>query len=143
MVGGRWLASALVWHEGPNLVSVAHVGAAEVDLVEVAETLTLLDERGWSELMAAAPAPRGILGVWLEDVPEGGAVITEVLAGSGAAHAGLLAGDVIVRVDGEPIETAAQLKDRLEGLRVGNLVRLTVVSDSAESTVDATIGERP
>lgn len=64
--------------------------------------------------------------------------VMEVVEGSPAAKAGLLAGDLIVEVGGEPVLKAGDLQDRMIGaalgkpleievLREGRLVRLTAV----------------
>ncbi len=78
-----------------------------------------------------------------EELPElpfvtrGGALVTEVVEGSPADRAGVRKGDVIVEVDGQPIEADADLADiiskydpgdelELQILRAGRLRTLTV-----------------
>ncbi len=56
-------------------------------------------------------------------------------AGSAAANAGALAGDVIVSVDGAPVNSVATLKKRLEDWKSGDVVPLTVLRAGAESFV--------
>ena len=49
-------------------------------------------------------------------------------------------GDAIVKLDGRPIEKAADLFDQLEKRKVGEVVRLAVVRDGNEIEVDVTLG---
>ena len=64
-------------------------------------------------------------------------------AGSPAAAAGVLVGDVLLEFDGHPVEAPEELLDLLLGDRVGRAVALKVLrgGDAAELTV--TVGERP
>jgi len=66
-----------------------------------------------------------------------GVLVSEVVAGSPAAQAGLKAGDVIVAVDGKEVATIAELRKAVE-LKSGEDTRklsLTVVRDHHEQTV--------
>jgi len=55
-----------------------------------------------------------------------GVVVTDVADGSAADQAGLQPGDVVVRVAGEDVTTAAELAKRLQGLKAGEVVRFQV-----------------
>jgi len=73
-----------------------------------------------------------------------GVLVSEVVAGSPAAKAGLKAGDVIVAVDGKEVATVAELRKALE-LKSGEDKRklnLTVVRDHHEQTLPVEL-ERP
>jgi Lon-like protease len=59
-----------------------------------------------------------------EDLHGDGALIVQTVRGSAAAGL-LLPGDVIVNVDGQPIETSYDLLDAVEAARPGDQVRLT------------------
>ena len=66
-----------------------------------------------------------------------GVLVSEVVAGSPAAQAGLKAGDVIVAVDGKDVATVAELRRAVE-LKSGEETRklnLTVVRDHHEQTL--------
>jgi membrane-associated protease RseP (regulator of RpoE activity) len=66
-----------------------------------------------------------------------GVLVSEVVAGSPAAQAGLKAGDVIVAVDGKDVPTVAELRKAVE-LKSGEETRklnLTVVRDHHEQTL--------
>jgi serine protease Do len=74
----------------------------------------------------AIPSGGGLLGVYLEQV-EGGLRIVSVADGSSAERAGLLAEDVIVAIDDEPITTrelfTRGLRQRGAGAQVGLTIR--------------------
>ena len=73
-----------------------------------------------------------------------GVLVSEVVAGSPAAKAGLKAGDVIVAVDGKDVATVAELRKALE-LKSGEDKRklnLTVVREHHEQTMPVEL-ERP
>ena len=71
-----------------------------------------------------------------------GAFVGEIVSGSAAEDAGLEAGDVIVAIDGEEIETAADVGEVIASLEPGDEVELTVVRDGRERTIRATLGSR-
>jgi serine protease Do len=56
----------------------------------------------------------------------GGALVVELLRDSPADQAGLEPGDVVVEVDGRPVENAAQLRNELARAQVGAQLRMTV-----------------
>ena len=73
---------------------------------------------------------------------ERGALIEEVTSGSSAAQAGLQKNDVIVKWDGEPIESAREMSRHIRETPAGRAVRLTVMRDGREIEVSVTLGER-
>lgn len=73
---------------------------------------------------------------------ERGALIEEVTSGSSAAQAGLQKNDVIVKWDGEPIESAREMSRHIRETPAGRAVRLTVMRDGREIEVNVTLGER-
>jgi photosystem II stability/assembly factor-like uncharacterized protein len=81
------------------------------------------------------------LGVRTEDAPNGSRV-AEVTAGSPAAAAGLLAGDVVTAADKQPIKTSAQLVERITAGKVGDKLSLTLVRGKETKTIEVTLGER-
>jgi serine protease DegQ len=89
---------------------------------------------------------RGRLGVLIQDLtPElsgalkldvtRGAVVTRVEAGSSAEQAGILAGDVVVALDGAEIAGTADLRNRIGLVRVGSEVAVTVVRDGTRKNI--------
>jgi len=73
---------------------------------------------------------------------ERGALINSVTDGSGAAQAGLQKNDVIVKWDGEPIESARELSRQIRETPAGRTVRLGVIRDGREIEVSVKLGER-
>ena len=55
-----------------------------------------------------------------------GVLIVELLRGSAADRAGVEPGDVVVAIEGRPVESAAQLRNELARAAVGSRLRLTV-----------------
>jgi serine protease Do len=72
---------------------------------------------------------------------ERGALIEGVTAGSGAAEAGLQKNDVIVKWNGESIESARELSRRIRETPAGRVVRLGVIRDGREIEVNAKLRE--
>jgi S1-C subfamily serine protease len=70
-------------------------------------------------------------------------LVVGVTAGSPAAAAGVLVGDLLVEFDGHPVEAPEELLDLLLGDRVGRPVTLKVLRGGAATELTATVGERP
>ncbi|WP_394935456.1 trypsin-like peptidase domain-containing protein [uncultured Ilumatobacter sp.] len=71
-----------------------------------------------------------------------GAVVLDVTVGSAADVAGLRVGDVITAIDGDTVETPENVGDAIAGRDPGDTIRLAVVRDGFESSVDAVLGSR-
>lgn len=100
------------------------------------------------------PGRTPILGIEAEDlsgqlgdffhVPGGeGVLIREVNADTSAAKAGLKAGDVITKVDGNAVKTLGELRDNLREKRDQKSVTLTIIRDGAEKSVSVAIEPPP
>lgn len=74
---------------------------------------------------------------------EGGAMVADVRRDSPADRSGLAARDVIVAVDGRPIESIGQLVMALRLRRPGSAVTLDVVRERRRHTMTVTVAERP
>jgi len=72
---------------------------------------------------------------------EGGVLVASVREGSPAAEAGLQAGDVVVRFDGEGVDDPHDLLVAVHGAEAGS-VPMTVVRDGEERTVTVELPER-
>ncbi len=70
-----------------------------------------------------------------------GALINEVAPGSGADEAGLQADDIIVAVDGEPIESMTDLVVAVRSHMPGDTIEVTFLRDGEERTVEVELGE--
>jgi serine protease Do len=118
--------------------------AVPIDLVK--SLLPQLTEKG--------RVVRGFLGVGIQELtPElqkalglkasQGALVASVDPEGPAAGAGLRPGDVIVGLDGKPVEGPGQLSRDVALLPPGRAVRLRVLRDGREREVEVTLGERP
>jgi putative serine protease PepD len=87
-----------------------------------------------------------------------GVLVATVRQGTGAAHAGIKAasdevtvqgeswpagGDVIVKVDGEPIATVEQLIDVIAAKKPGDKISVEVVRGTSHKTLTVTLGRQP
>ena len=70
-------------------------------------------------------------------------LVVAVTAGSPAARAGVLVGDVVLAFDGQPVESPEDLLDLLIGDRIGRGVTLHALRGGAAQDIVVTIGERP
>jgi serine protease Do len=90
---------------------------------------------------------RGRIGVAVQDLSasmreriENGALIGEVTVGSPAERAGLRKGDIVVKVDGAPIRSAAQLRNKVGLTPIGKKLRLTVGRGGAFEEINVEVG---
>ena len=90
----------------------------------------------------ATPAAAPQLGVSAVDASDG-VRVAEVLPGSGADLAGLRPGDVIVAVDGAPVHSVEQLRERLATFAPGEAVRVTVLRDGGRAALRVTLSAPP
>lgn len=73
---------------------------------------------------------------------ERGALIESVVSGSSAAEAGLQKNDVVVKWDGEQIESAREMSRHIRETPAGRTVRLGVFRDGREIEVSVKMGAR-
>ncbi|MEY2995920.1 MAG: hypothetical protein RLZZ39_745 [Actinomycetota bacterium] len=87
----------------------------------------------------------GYLGVGLQDRNDGGrgAVITDVGPGSPAFRAGIEAGDIVVDVDGTPIDGQGALIAAIRDRSPGDTVEIDVLRGGSRLTLTATLTDRP
>jgi serine protease Do len=103
------------------------------------------------QLMTTGHVSRGKLGVVIQPVDQGladsfglpepeGALVSTVEPGGPAARAGVKAGDVILALNGEPIQTENQLPVRVASLMPGTTVNITVWRDHAKHDLSVKLG---
>ncbi|HUK29842.1 MAG TPA: PDZ domain-containing protein [Candidatus Acidoferrum sp.] len=86
-------------------------------------------------LGVSAESVNGQLGSYF-GAPEGeGVLVREVNSGSPAEKAGLKAGDVIIKIDGDRVKTVNEMQSRLREKRDAKTVQVTVMRRGSETTV--------
>ena len=104
------------------------------------------------QIVETGEVKRGFLGVSMQDISpalaeafgldrQRGAIINKVLEGSPADKAGLLAGDIVISIDGKQIRNASDLRNRIGLLPVGEKIRFKVQRDGQESELVVTVDE--
>jgi serine protease Do len=97
--------------------------------------------------------PRGYLGVNVQPVTEDmaesmgmktakGAIVAEAMSGTPAADAGLKAGDVITKLNGQVVDDASDLTRRIGSFKPSDKVELTYMRDGAEKTAQITLADQ-
>lgn len=97
---------------------------------------------------------RGYLGLFPQDVTPslakqfglskpGGALVSGLKPDAPAAKAGLKNGDVILELNGQPVESANDLRLRVSQTAPGSSVKLEVWRDSKMQDLNVTLGELP
>jgi len=97
---------------------------------------------------------RGYLGLYGQDVTQDmanllslpkpqGVLIAQVEQGSPAAKAGLKEGDVILEMNGKPIESYDTFRNQVAMMKPGEELQLSVSREGKTMPVTATLGERP
>lgn len=90
--------------------------------------------------------PEVIDPVWVSvfELPtDRGVLVTQVVEGSPAWQAGLQPGDLIVAVEGKPVEQAGELRRELAGRRVGETLSLTLIRDGRAMERQVRLAELP
>jgi S1-C subfamily serine protease len=82
------------------------------------------------------PPTKAVLGVSLGDAEEG-ALVSMVVPGGGAYHAGIEEGDVIVSIDGTFLDSKEALLRKIATLRAGQRVTIGVTRNENSLTLDA------
>lgn len=87
-----------------------------------------------------SPAPRAVLGVRMNRVDQG-VRINLVMPGTGAARAGMRAGDVIAAINGRTAESPETITDLIREMQPGDTVKLSVLRETTSLSVTATLGD--
>jgi serine protease Do len=105
------------------------------------------------QLLAHGRVARGYLGVEIQSItPEmaasfsnkamKGAIVSSITPGSPAAIAGFAPGDIVVAVNGKPVEDSRDLTRRVASLPAGASAAFTVVRNGTPRTLNAKIGAK-
>ena len=107
-----------------------------------------------NQLIETGGVERGYLGVLPQDVtPEmadafgldeaEGVAIAEVTEGSAAEEAGLQHNDVLLTLDGETLDSAAELRNLVAQREPGSKVRFVLLRNGKRRTITVTLDKRP
>jgi Do/DeqQ family serine protease len=104
------------------------------------------------QLISTGKVERGHLGVGIQPVtPEiaasvglkeaRGVIVNEISPNSAASRAGMRRGDVVVAFNGAPVVDGNGLRNAIAGSRPGAAVKLTILRDGKEQTIEAKLDE--
>ncbi|GEK78881.1 S1C family serine protease [Agrococcus baldri] len=104
-----------------------------------------LVQRVVEEIISTGEATHGLLGATVSDVTDAsvgsvGAQVQELSEGGAAAEAGIRAGDVITRIDGQPITGAVDATAQVRSHAAGSEVTVTYLRDGQEAEAQVTLG---
>ncbi|MBI3897026.1 MAG: DegQ family serine endoprotease [Gammaproteobacteria bacterium] len=97
---------------------------------------------------------RGWLGVSIQEVTQNlakqfgltesrGALVSEVIPDSPAAASGIKSGDVIVALEGRPVESPQVLRNMVAQVPIGKTVKVDVLRENKKQTFNVKIAEQP
>lgn len=106
------------------------------------------------QIVRSGKVSRAYLGVAIQEVTPDlaasfklpsarGALIGDVAENSPAAGAGIRPGDVILRLDGNPVEDSRSLQLAIAQMQPARSVRLGIFRDGSERELEVTLGEQP
>jgi Do/DeqQ family serine protease len=72
-----------------------------------------------------------------------GVLVIKVMDGSPAARAGIRAGDVVKRVNGQDVTTADQLQNVVESIQVGSTLQIDLKREGRDQTISVQAGSYP
>lgn len=112
-----------------------------------------LAKRVIDQLKSNKKVSRGWIGVTIQNMDENtakaldlkqkrGALIASVIDGEPAAKAGMKAGDVVIKVEGQPIKDASALLKSIASYKPGERVGVTVWRNGSEKDLKIKLGER-
>jgi serine protease Do len=87
-----------------------------------------------------SPTPRAVLGVRMYRVDKG-VRINLVMPGTGAAKAGIRAGDVVTTINGRAADTPETITEIISGLHPGDAIKLSVLREESPLSLTATLGD--
>ncbi len=126
----------------PGILEVAEFAAdLATALATRVEPLTFVD------VPQPAPAAGGGYGASLGTIPDmsgspGGVRLTGVRTGSAADEAGILAGDIIVKIGEHDVKDLYGMTDALRAHKPGDVVIVVVLRDGEQLELTATLGKR-
>lgn len=124
-------------------------GLDEIDNIELFFSPESFPVPPLPEFAPAPPmAPRPFLGVMLkeeskdEPTASSGVTITEVVEGTAAERAGLLAGDIILKIDGDDVNSISDVINKVQEHQIGDEVKIDIFRDGKKKKMKAELGEK-
>ncbi len=84
---------------------------------------------------------RGFLGIGMENTNQG-VKVNQVQRGSGAAEAGVKVGDIILKIDDQPINSPAELAKSVSGRKPKDEIKILLKRGEDEKNMTAILGSR-
>ena len=112
-------------------------------------------KHAYKQLREGKSVERGFLGIGLDELTPGvaaslgleedtkGVVISSIVEDSAAKRAGLKIYDIVVELDGQPVEKRNEFRNRVAMLNPGTKVELVVLRDGKRKPFTVTLGKRP
>ena len=105
------------------------------------------------QLKSTGEVTRGWLGVGIQDISEEvaeyygikekkGVLVTEVFPGDPADLAGIKPKDIILSVNGKPVDSARQLTGMIADISVGDTIKIKINRNGKPQTIDVKIAKR-
>jgi len=98
--------------------------------------------RGWIGVEVQSVSPEIVEGLGLNK-PVYGVLVAEIQPDSPATKAGIMPGDVITSVAGQPASDDRELIKRVSNMPPGNSIELGLIRQNEEKTINVTLGELP
>jgi serine protease Do len=106
------------------------------------------------DLVEHGKVVRGWLGVVIQDIDRklaeamklpsrDGVLVADVQSASPAASAGLLRGDVILSIDGAPVDDSAKLKNSVAAAGANAMIRVEILRGGRKQTLTVKLNEMP
>ncbi|MEA1996483.1 MAG: DegQ family serine endoprotease [Gemmatimonadota bacterium] len=104
-------------------------------------------------LVSEGRVSRGWLGVSIRDIdgdlakafkvePNSGVLIDDVIEGTPAERAGIESGDIVTHINGKPVKTSTELRDRVAMIKPGTKAGFKILRDGKKMTFNIVLEER-
>ncbi len=114
----------------------------------------LMAQKAAEDLIFEGKVTRGYLGIGIDNVSENlaeamglgntqGCLVREVMKNAPAAKSGLKDGDIILKVQGTPVQDAADLRNMVADLKPSEKYDFEILRDGKHSTLSIKIGAKP
>jgi len=144
----------LLWAATHQVIGVNTLGVSQATGINFAISSNTVKQIA-DEIIANGRVVRGYLGIQYSSItprqaaqlglPAGtiGIIVSQVLPGSPAVRAGIQVNDIITKVNDQVIDADHPLSSLLVRNRPGDKVKLTLIRNGKEMTVDVTLGQPP